>query len=124
MKIKTWDLTIIAFSLSIVGIIISAFIFGQKYHDFNVWIALLIYTIPALMLCYANGIILISIQKHTKSIYFRVGLGIVPILVLSSCLFLRKGFLNYLAIFSLIPLILTYLYWILFSSKIDIKTSV
>ncbi|NOY48657.1 MAG: hypothetical protein GXO84_10800 [Chlorobi bacterium] len=119
MKMKIWDLTIITFALSIFGIIISAFILGQKYFDFNVWTALLIYTIPALILSSANGIILISIQKLSKNTFIRIGLGLIPIIVLGALWTWTSGPLNYIAEFGLIPIIITNLIWVQKFSKFN-----
>ncbi len=112
MKMKIWDLTIITFALSIFGIIISAFILGQKYFDFNVWTALLIYTIPALILSGANGITLVSIQKLTKNTFVRIGFGLIPIIVLVALWTWTNGPLNYIAVFGLIPILITNLIWV------------
>ncbi len=109
---KIWDLAIITFSLSILGIIVSALIIGQKHFDFNVWIALLIYTAPALILSYSNGIALISVEKNIKNIYHRIGLGLIPMLVLVGFLLWNESFMHYIAIFGLIPVTVTYLYWV------------
>lgn len=110
-------MTIITFALSIFGIIISAFILGQKYFDFNVWTALLIYTIPALILSSVNGIILVSIQKLAKNTFVRVGLGLIPIIGLGTLWNWTSGPLNYIAVFGMIPILITNLIWVRKFSK-------
>ena len=111
MKMKIWDLTIITFALSIIGIIISSYILGQKYHDFNIWIALLIYTIPALILSGINGLILAYIQKLIENDVVRFTLGLIPIFILGGFLLWSNGPLEYISVFGLIPLIITYIIW-------------
>jgi len=110
---KFWDLTIITFALSIVGIILSTLILGQKYFDFNVWNALMIYTIPAMILSCVNGLTLISAQKLIKKTAVRFGIGLIPIFILVSLLLWSKGPSKYISEFGLIPIIITYLIWIL-----------
>lgn len=120
---KIWDLTIITFALSVVGIIISGYVFGQEYHDFNVWTALLIYTIPALVLSIANGYSLISVQKLTKNNILRIGIGLIPTFVLIGLLIWKEGPLKYIATFGLIPILITFLVWILKNPIYNKKTN-
>lgn len=112
MKIKIWDLIMIAFVLSIFAIAISGYILGQDKYDFNWWIALLIYSIPAFILSALNGIFLIVIQRSVKNNYVRIGCGIIPTIVLLGFLLTQNGVMEYVAIFGIIPIFLTYLIWI------------
>tara|TARA_B100000508_G_C11414356_1_gene254951 strand:+ start:614 stop:988 length:375 start_codon:yes stop_codon:yes gene_type:complete len=124
MKMKIWDLTITTFALSIVCIIVSAYVLGENYFDFNIWIALLIYTIPALILSYANGFTLISFEKLTENIIVKFGIGLIPILVLVGFLLWSNGPLEYIAKFGLIPIFITNLIWIIKNYKFNKKASV
>jgi hypothetical protein len=119
---KIWDLTIMGFALSIVGIIISAFILGQIYFDFTILGALLIYSIPALILSGVNGIALTLNQKLTKGGIIRI--ISIPILLLIGFLIDSEGPLGYIAIFGLLPIIITNLIWARKFSKLDKDASV
>jgi hypothetical protein len=124
MKMKIWDLTIITFALALVGIIISGYILGQKYFDFNVWIALFVYSIPALILSGLNGVTLVTIEKISKNLIVRFGIGLLPILVLVSFLLFTNGPLEYIAVFGLIPLLITNSYWFFRNYKTNKKASI
>jgi len=111
-KMKIWDLIMPAFVLSIFAIAISGHILGQDKYDFNWWIAILIYSIPAILLSIINGLILVKIQKLVKNNYLRIALGIIPTIILIGFLFISSDFIEFIAIFGIIPIFLTYLIWI------------
>ena len=114
-QMKLRDTTIICFLLSIVSIIISSFILQQIYFDFHFVVALLIYSIPALVLSFLNGLIL-TIKEKTYIINF-IKILIIPLLLLVGLALDFKGPLGYVAIFGLIPVIITNLMWIRKSSS-------
>ncbi|MAP53874.1 MAG: hypothetical protein CL605_03120 [Altibacter sp.] len=121
----------IAFALIIVGISISGHIVGQNAYDFNWWIALLIYAIPAFFLSALNGILLLGAQKLVKHNYFRICIGLIPSIVLLGFLFTLNGSLEdidgpmeFIAISSIIPIFITYLIWIRKFLKSDESASV
>ena len=116
------DSVVITFLLSIIGIVISAIILQKQYFDFHYTIALMIYTIPALILSLINGFVLSFKKSMNNRRILRVLL--VPILLFFGLLIDFEGPIGYLAIFGLIPVMLVNLIWLLKNLKSNNNASV
>ena len=124
MKLKALDLTFIGFILCIVGIIITWLILREKYFDFT-FLTAIFYGFPAFIFCGFNGFLLAFTQFKTKKNLLKTVVGIFPILILIVFLvFIDVGPVVLLAKFSIIPIIITNLIWLLRLSKFHERASV
>jgi hypothetical protein len=102
---------IIGFICCIIGIFLSPLFYENTPYG-EIFFLLILYTIPALILAILNGFLLRFIELKTQNLILKIGIGLIPILILILFSIGEESPIQYIATFGIIGIGITNLIWI------------
>jgi len=113
---------IIGFLFCLIGIFIAP-LFYENIQYGEIFFLLIIYPIPALILAILNGYLLSLTELKTKNLILKIGVGLIPILIMILFVFGKESPIKFIATFGIIGIGVTNLIWITKLSRKQITAS-
>ncbi|WP_179020638.1 hypothetical protein [Winogradskyella forsetii] len=113
---------IIGFLFCLIGIFIAP-LFYENIQYGEIFLLLIIYPIPALILAILNGYLLSLTELKTKNLILKIGVGLIPILIMILFVFGKESPIKFIATFGIIGIGVTNLIWITKLSRKPITAS-
>ncbi|MGS2727916.1 hypothetical protein ACU8DI_15000 [Psychroserpens sp. BH13MA-6] len=102
---------IIGFLFCLIGIFIGPLFYENTQYG-EIFFLLIIYPIPALILATLNGYLLRFSELKTQNLILKIGIGIIPILIMIFLAFGKESPIQFIATFGIIGIGITNLIWI------------
>lgn len=109
---KPLTLFMVAFWLCIAYVLISSLILQKEYLGFSIFITLIIYLVPILLLSSLNALFLTYIESKTQSKKLNIIASGIPVLFLITFFFMKDSVLFLVGFFGTIPIFITNIIWI------------
>lgn len=113
---------IIGFLFCLIGIFIGP-LFYENTHYGEIFFLLIIYPIPALILATLNGYLLRFSELKTQNLILKIGIGLIPILIMLLPAIGKESPIQFIAIFGIIGIGITNLIWITKLTKNQLTTN-
>ena len=113
---------ILGFLFCLVGIFIAP-IFYENMQYGEIFFLLIIYPLPALILAILNGYLLRFTELKIQNLFLKIGIGLIPILIMILLAFGRESPIQFIATFGIIGIGVINLLWIVKLSNNQLKTS-
>jgi len=102
---------IIGFLLCLIGIFIAPLFYENSQYG-EIFIFLIMYFIPALILAIINGFLLRFSELKTQNLILKIGVGLIPILIMLLLAIGKESPIQFIATFGIIGIGITNLIWI------------
>ena len=110
IQMERRTLIIIGFLLCIIAIFIMPLLYKNMHYG-EIFMLLIIYTIPALVLATLNGYLLQLITLKAQNMALKIGVGFLPLLIMLLLGIGRESPIQFIATFGLIGIGITNLFW-------------
>ena len=102
---------IIGFLFCLIGIFIGPLFYENTQYG-EIFFLLIIYPIPALILAMVNGYLLWFTELKTQNLILKIGIGLIPILIMILLAIGKESPIQFIATFGIIGIGITNLIWI------------
>ncbi len=106
------DAFILTLILSTIWLLIGAFILQKLYFDFNVFLVLIIYTLPVVFISWTNGLLINLIENIKVGPIRSILILALPVVLLTFMSLFSNGPFQLIGIFTLFPVLITNVIWI------------
>lgn len=113
---------IIGFLFCIIGIFIAPLFYENTQYG-EIFFLLILYPIPALILATLNGFLLRFTEMRTQNLILKIGIGLIPILILLLLAIGKESPIQFIATFGIIGIGITNLIWITKLTKNQLTTN-
>ncbi|MBU2928383.1 hypothetical protein, partial [Winogradskyella psychrotolerans] len=113
---------IIGFLFCLIGIFIGPLLYENTQYG-EIFFLLIIYPIPALVLATLNGYLLRFTELKTQNLILKIGIGIIPILIMVLLAIGKESPIQFIATFGIIGIGITNLIWMFKLTKNQMITS-
>jgi len=111
MERRTIIIIIIGFLFCLIGIFIGPLFYENTQYG-EIFFLLIIYPIPALILAMVNGYLLWFTELKTQNLILKIGIGLIPILIMILLAIGKESPIQFIATFGIIGIGITNLIWI------------
>tara|TARA_R110002049_G_scaffold284475_1_gene465055 strand:+ start:368 stop:790 length:423 start_codon:yes stop_codon:yes gene_type:complete len=113
---------IIGFLFCLIGIFIGPLFYENTQYG-EIFFLLIIYPIPALILATLNGYLLRFSELKTQNLILKIGIAIIPILIMILLAIGKESPIQFVATFGIIGIGITNLIWITKLTKNQLTTN-
>jgi len=101
----------IGFLFCLIGIFIAPLFYKYTQYE-EIFFLLILYPLPALILAILNGYLLWFTELKTQNLILKIGIGLIPILIMILLAFGKESPIQFIASFGIIGIGITNLIWI------------
>ncbi|MBR9847349.1 MAG: hypothetical protein GYB35_15155 [Algicola sp.] len=113
---------IIGFLFCLIGIFIAPLFYKNTQYG-EIFFLLIIYPIPALILATLNGYLLRFTELKTQNLFLKIGIGLIPILIMILLAIGKESPTQFIATFGIIGIGITNLIWVTKLTKSQLSTN-